>query len=112
MGWIDDVEIELARARAAAGEGNAGKARTASRRAAGYALDELGRRIPGRMYGEDFIRQLRGVAADEQIPEEVRNAAARLQARISTDFVSDSADPVQDARIIIVFVQQELEHRL
>jgi HEPN domain-containing protein len=112
MAWIEDAEMELVRARAAEEAGNPGRVRTAARRAAGYALRELEMQSPGRNYGSDFLRQLRGLAEDRGAPEEVRGAAQRLQARLSADFVSESGNPVRDAQVIIRFVQQALQHPL
>lgn len=112
MAWIDDVERELDRARVAKTTGNDGQVRTSARRAAGYALTELQRRCADRNYGADFIRQLRGLMEDQSVAEEVRGAAERLQARLSADFASASANPLEDARVIIAFVQKELHRAL
>ncbi|MEK6755885.1 MAG: hypothetical protein AABZ02_07015 [Bacteroidota bacterium] len=108
MGWIDDVKLELVRAEEAREIGNAGKARTSARRAAGIAISELQRRFPQQYYGEDFIRQLRSFAADATLPEDVRGAAARLHSRLSLDFESQSENPVADAMTIIEFIRERL----
>ena len=112
MAWIDDVERELDRARAAKTVGNDGQVRPSARRAAGYALTELQRRFPDRKYGVDFVRQLRGLMEDRSVAEEVRGAAERLQARLSADFASASTNPLEDARVIIAFVHKELYRTL
>ncbi|MBM4161750.1 MAG: hypothetical protein FJ217_11725 [Ignavibacteria bacterium] len=108
MGWADDVQQELARAKEAEESGNMGKARTSARRAVGIALSELQRRFPQRYHGQDFIRQMRSFAEDAALPHEVRSAAVRLQARISSDFTSPSLDPVRDAMTIIEYIDDQL----
>jgi len=108
MNWRDEIERELARAEEAAGVGQAGKVRTSARRSVGIALEELQRRFPEKIYGRDFIGQLRGLAADHSVPEDVRLAADRLQARLSPSFESPSRNPIEDANIIIDFVLKRL----
>ena len=108
MDWRDDVEQELIRADAAARSAQAGRVRTSARRAVGIALTELQRKFPEKNYGRDFITQLRGIAGDHSVREEVRLAADRLQARLSTSFESPSKNPIEDARIIISFVLERL----
>ncbi|OGU76853.1 MAG: hypothetical protein A3G43_09965 [Ignavibacteria bacterium RIFCSPLOWO2_12_FULL_56_21] len=108
MSWMDDIEKELASAREALRTGNAGRARTCSRRAAGIALTEFQRRNPSVYYGQDYVRQLRGLADDAGVPDGVRNAADRLQAKLAENFTSMSAQPLEDARIIIAYVQVEM----
>jgi HEPN domain-containing protein len=107
--WKRTVERELGLARAAADEGNHGKARTCARRAIGVALTELQRSQPGLIAGSDFIRQLRGVMEDERFEREVRDAARRLQERIAEDFSSPSKDPVGDAMIVLRDVIARME---
>jgi HEPN domain-containing protein len=104
MNWLDEIKRELQRAEAAARSGNPGKVRTSARRAVGFALVELQRRMPEKNYGRDFITQLRNFAGDQSVPEEARLAADRLQARLSSDFESPSKNPIEDARSIIRFV--------
>jgi HEPN domain-containing protein len=108
MSWLDEVNVELQRARAAERSGNSGKVRTSARRAVGIALLELQRRIPEKIYGRDFISQLRGFASDESVPEDARLAADRLQTRLSPQFESPSKNPIDDARSIIRFVTERL----
>ncbi len=108
MNWREMVGKELAAAVAAEQSGNAGRARACARRGVGFALEELQRRIPERAYGADFISQLRGLAADGSVPEDVRSAANRLQARISPSFESPSTDPVRDAQMILRYVDSLL----
>lgn len=108
MSWHDDMELELRRAREAAAAGNPGKARTSVRRAVGVAVAELQRRFPGKHYGVDAMSQVRGIAQDQGIPVEVRDAAERLQTRLSADFTSLSHDPLSDGETIIGFIKRVL----
>lgn len=109
MGWADNVKRELTRAKEAELKGNAGKARTAARRAVGFALTELQNTIQGKYYGEDFMRQLRAFAEDTSLPDDVRNAAGRLQSRLASNFLSASEQPLADAAVIINFVRRQLQ---
>lgn len=108
MSWIDDVTLELARAAEAQKAGSAGRTRTSARRAVGWAISEFQKRKPERYYGEDFIQQLRTFMEDGTLPEDIRRAAKRLQARLTHDFKSASEDPIADALIIITFIRDEL----
>ena len=108
MSWSDEIALELSRAEQAIAAGNAGRARTAARRAVGIAATEYQRIHPDKQYGKDFMRQVRGIAEDDSLPREVREAAARLQSRISQDFTSNSRDPLADATVIITFIEQSL----
>ena len=108
MSWSDEIALELDRAKQAIAIGNAGKARTAARRAVGIAVTEYQRRHPLKKYGSDFMRQIRGIAEDGALPSEIREAAARLQSRITQDFTSDSTDPLADAAVIIAYIEHAL----
>jgi hypothetical protein len=108
MNWRNEIELEIARAKEGERTGNQGKARTSARRAAGVAITELEKRFPEKKYGRDFITQLRAFADDAAIPEHVRKAADRLQARLSLNFESSSTHPIEDAGIIVDFVLTRL----
>lgn len=108
MSWRDEIRVELDRAGEAQRTGNSGKVRTAARRAVGIAVTEYQKRVPGKQYGADFIRQVRGIATDDSLPIEVREAAARLQSRISQEFTSLSQKPLEDAMVIITFIERTL----
>jgi hypothetical protein len=107
VGWLDEIETELHRGMEAEQTGNAGRARTAARRAVGFALTEYQKRGT-KQYGADVMKQLRGIAGDESLPGEVRDAANRLQSHIAQDFTSPSRQPLSDARVIIDFVRRSL----
>jgi len=69
---------------------------------------ELQKRSGEKRYGDDAVRQLRGVSEDRTLPEEVREAAERLQSRVAEDFSSPSRQPLADAAVIINFIKQKL----
>jgi hypothetical protein len=108
MNWLESVHLELERGAEAERQGNHGRARTSARRAVGIAIAELQRRFPDKTFGHDFIGQLRSLARDPEVKESVRDAADRLQARLSREFESPSKDPIDDARIIISYVVERL----
>jgi hypothetical protein len=108
MKWQDDIALELTRAKEAERSGNQGRARTSARRAVGIAIVELERRFPEKQYGRDFMTQLRSLASDPTTPEHVRNAAERLQARLTPAFESPSKHPIDDAGIIVKFILERL----
>jgi len=108
MDWLDEIELELRRGHEAEKSGNAGRARTAARRAVGMAVTAYQKHFPGKRYGNDFMKQIRGIAEDQVLPVEVREAATRLQARISQEFTSLSRQPLVDATVIINFIRQAL----
>ena len=108
MKWRDESELEFARAREAERNGNQGRVRTSARRAVGIAIVELEKRFPEKQYGRDFMIQIRSFALDPAIPEHVRNAADRLQARLSPEFESPSKHPIEDAEIIVQFILERL----
>ncbi len=107
MHWKELLTRELERGNEAAATGNAGKARTCARRAVGIVVTQYQTRS-GKNYGSDAVRQLRALVTDEGLPREVREAANRLQSRLSTDFTSPSEHPLEDARVIINFFEQNL----
>jgi hypothetical protein len=108
MNWRDETDREIARAKEAERNGNHGRARTSARRAVGLAIVELEKRFPEKKYGKDFMIQLRAFASDPAIPEHVRNAADRLQARLSPEFESPSKHPIDDAGIIVQYILERM----
>ena len=108
MNWLDEIEVELNRGRDAERVGNEGKARTAARRAVGIAVTEYQQQCAVKRYGDDFMKQLRGIADDPSLPADVREAATRLQTRISQEFTSPSRQPLADAQVIIRYFRQAL----
>jgi uncharacterized protein (UPF0147 family) len=108
MRWLDEIELEFNRGREAERIGNEGKTRTAARRAVGIAVTQFQNRRIQKQYGSDVMRQLKGIAEDQSLPEEVRQAATRLYTRVSPEFTSPSQQPLADARIIVDFIRQAL----
>ncbi|MDH4069055.1 MAG: hypothetical protein OEV30_01390 [Ignavibacteria bacterium] len=95
---------ELDQAGQAIAEGNAGKARVCSRRAAGIAIRFWLQEHPRRMWGVDAMNQLRNLHLDQSIPQSVRAAAKRLTSRVNPEFgPPHKEDPVEDSRTIIEF---------
>jgi hypothetical protein len=45
----------------------------------------------------------------KDLPVKVTTAAARLEARLSANFTSQSLDPVGDAMLIVEYVRKKLE---
>ncbi len=107
MSWVVELETELGRAVQAETEGNAGRARTCARRSVGIVVTEYQKRTENK-YGNDVMRQLRGLAADTGLPRGVRESAERLQSRLSQDFTSPSQHPVEDALVVINFFREKL----
>ncbi len=96
------VEREFATARQAATAGNEGMVRVCARRAAGAAiafwLQFNGR--PG--WRADAMSRIRHLEADQSFPQDVREAAMRLMARVTPQFTPRyPTDPVADATVII-----------
>jgi uncharacterized protein (UPF0147 family) len=108
MSWMDAIDAEFNRGREAAVQGNEGKVRTSARRAVGIAVTEYQRRLGSIRYGKDVMAQLRSITDDTTLASEVREAARRLQTRISPEFTSPSLRPLEDAMVIIDFIRQEL----
>ena len=105
--FLQQAGVELQCAREAQDIGNEGKARTGARRAAGSALSALKQRFPDRNYGDDVMRQLRNLMDDATVPVDAREAAERLQARITEQFTPPFAtDPIADAVIILNYVKK------
>jgi hypothetical protein len=103
--WQREIEIELRRAE---GSTNPGRLRTAARRIAGIALQQLQQSL-GQAPGEGgYMNALRKFMSSKNIPREAAAAAERLEARISPDFTSPSVDPVGDAMLIVEYVKTKL----
>lgn len=108
MAWLDEIELELDRGREAERLGNEGRARTAARRAVGIAVMHYQKLEGVKQYGDDVMKQLRGIAEDRSIPDDVRQAATRLQTRISQEFTSPSRQPLVDALVIVNYIRRAL----
>jgi len=103
--WQREIEIELRRA----GESqNPGRLRTAARRIAGIAIQQLPRQNAQSPAERDYITALRVFIKSEKLPIQVAAAATRLEVRLSVDFTSQSVDPIGDAMQIVEFVRSKL----
>jgi HEPN domain-containing protein len=103
--FIEQIEKELASARAALRGGNQGKARVSARRAAGLAIELFLQEPPPRTWGLDAMARLRQAAEEPSFPADVREAATRLTTKISDRFTYPfTTDPVADAAIIVDFL--------
>lgn len=102
MNWKMEVAIELQRLQP--GE-NPGRTRTIARRMAGIALQEY-----YKTSSVDYMKVLQSALTDESVPKSSREAIERLTARIEDDFTSPSVDPVNDALVVVDFVQ-DLERK-
>ena len=100
--WLKDIELESERALRSA---HPGKRRTAARRIAGIALREMWKSDLSAQ-GGSFLDALRRLIASPEIPEDIRTAAARLEARLSPEFVSPSITPLDDAMLIVEYVKK------
>lgn len=97
-----EIEKEFRMADAARTAGNAGMVRVCARRAAGAAIGCWLADHPRPGWGADAVTRLRGLHGDPGMPAEIRQAAARLTARVTADFRSPYPDdPLEDARSII-----------
>jgi hypothetical protein len=96
------IDREFENARLALTDGNDGRARVCARRAAGVAIGVWLLRNRETGWPADAMNRIRLVRGENSMPEEVRNAAARLIARVTPDFTSPiDTDPVEDALILV-----------
>src|SRR5512140_363976 len=84
--YREQIERELAGAREALRAGNSGRARVCARRAAGQAITWYLTRHPHPAWRADAMHQLLMLEGDEGFPEDVRDAAARLTAKVTGEF--------------------------
>ncbi len=109
--YEQEIRKELSTADRAAHAGNEGMVRVCARRAAGTAIRRLLERRPQPGWEKDVMGQLRNMSSDKSFPQDVRESAARLCARISSDFAYDPAStPLNDARAIIDHISSILSH--
>lgn len=103
MTRMEEIEKELNLGEKAEQGGNSGRARVCARRAAGIVLEHYYTRM-GKNPGKDAMKLLAQFSEQEGLPKDVHQAALRLQARLRADFKSASEHPLNDARLIINFV--------
>ena len=106
--WFTQADADWA-------EGNAGKGRVCSRRAAGMALKGWMAALPREGYGKSFMHHLNALADDATIEAmDIREAAARLAARKRPegDFqvaVPKTLTPMDDARHIMAWCRAQVD---
>jgi hypothetical protein len=87
-----------------------GRARVCARRAAGWAIALLRERHEGHFPHWNAYQQLRWLQNFEDAPQELREAAARLTTRVTTNHELPHADdPLEDAQMIILAVRKILQ---
>jgi hypothetical protein len=108
--YLEQIEKELAMARAALQAGNEGKARVCARRAAGQAITWMLSKFSRDNWGDDAMSQLTHLRDDASFPTEVREAAVRLTTKISQQFdYPFTNDPLADAEVIIKHIRTLME---
>jgi hypothetical protein len=100
------ISHELTLAQKSREQGNEGRARVCARRAAGWAVESIYRPETGQSLPEaNAYRFLVWFKEHERFPQNLRNAAARLTARVDEDFKLPFAeDPLDDAKLIIDWI--------
>ncbi len=108
--WQSEIENEMFRAADARKYSHEGRLRTSARRIAGIALSEYRRAVAGIQNQDSFIVLLDECALDPAKPDNVRDAARRLETRVGFDRTSPSTDPIGDAEIIVAFVRSAVQN--
>lgn len=112
--WFVQADAEILGGDAAWSEGNAGKGRVCSRRAAGMALKGWLANAPREGYGRSFMHHLNALADDETVTAmDIREAAARLCARKRPEGdytvpIPKTLTPMDDARHIMAWARAEV----
>jgi hypothetical protein len=103
-----NAEKELRNAVKATEEGNHGKARTCARRAVGFVVGVWLEENPDARYGKSFMNYLRGIVADEKMPERIKNAAYELIKRPHFDEIL-GGEAIENANAIIEYFTKLLK---
>ncbi len=103
---LQQAEDELAKADHWWSEGQAGRGRVGSRRAAGMALRYWLQTAGKEGYGTSFMHHINAAADDPDVPDTVRWAAWRLAARKAPDGgwpvpLPHGLTPIMDARLVL-----------
>ena len=108
--YSERIETEFASAREALELGNDGKVRVCARRAVGHAIEWFLTKFSGEGWGSDAMTRLTRLRDDKSFPQEIRDAAARLTARITGQFTyPHKTNPEEDAVIIVGYVRKMME---
>jgi hypothetical protein len=103
--YRERIERELVTAGEAFQSGNNGKGRVCARRAAGFALTWYLSLHPRQGWGTNAMTQLLKLKDDPLFPQKVRDAAARLTARITEQFSYPfETSPLEDSKIIVSYI--------
>ena len=104
---LDHIEREFATARQALSAGNNGMVRVCARRATGVAIAYWLEQNLRQGWGADAMSQLRNLRNDESMPKGIRDAAMRLNTKITEQFTAPfSIDPIEDSKTIISHLLQ------
>jgi transcription initiation factor TFIIIB Brf1 subunit/transcription initiation factor TFIIB len=99
-----EISLELEFAVAVRAAGNEGKARVHARRAAGWAIKAWRERHGYSNKGISAFAYLQGVSTDLSVPRSVREAAANLVLRITSNHeLPIETDVLDDARLIVTY---------
>ncbi len=110
---LDEIEEEMNLAEAARRQGREGRARVCARRAAGKAIAVFHQRKTGIEPQANYYRLLCWFQEVDDVPDALKQAAARLTTRVTTDYaLPHSQDPLQDARTLIEALLSEDKSQL
>ncbi len=99
---LAEVEREMDLAGEARRNGREGRARVCARRAAGRAVAVFHERKTGVRPQANYYRLLRWFQQVDDVPDPLKEAAARLTTRVRPDYtLPHPDDPLQDARTLI-----------
>jgi hypothetical protein len=103
------ADNELNKAQEAFEIGNHGKARVCARRAIGFIVEEYLKTheemLP--LYGKSFMNNVRGIANDEQLPDEIREAAQQLIVRPEFDEIPGD-EAIRLAKVVTKYFSDKL----
>ena len=105
------IEKEFATAAHARSIGNDGMVRVCARRAAGVAISFWLESHPREGWGVNAMNQLRAIQDEPSMPDNVKEAAGRLAAKITESFASPfRQDPLNDSRTIIDYLLAQTDN--
>lgn len=106
---MHQIEREFAIANHAQRIGNDGMVRVCARRAAGVAITFWLQSNARSSWGVDAMNQLRSLALEDSIPQDVREAAKRLSTKVTEQFTSPfSTTPLTDSKTIIHHFMEQI----
>ncbi|MEJ2561957.1 MAG: hypothetical protein P8Z42_04630 [Anaerolineales bacterium] len=109
---LAEIEREMDLAEESRRQGREGRARVCARRAAGMAVAVFQERKTGVRPQANFYRLLRWFQQADDVPDRLKQAAARLTTRVRSDYsLPHPDDPLQDARTLIEALLSEDEDK-